>query len=153
MPEINPLDRVAAHVITTSYEDLPPEAVTKVKTFLLDTLGVGIAGTSGTGVEDLKSVAATWGDGCEATVWLTGEKLPALSAAIVNAYQIHCLEFDCVHEGAVLHPMATILAAVMAWVERAKSRGTLVDGRTLVTALALGVDVSTMLGSGLITKT
>lgn len=146
MPEINPLDRVAAHVITTSYEDLPLEAVTKVKTFLLDTLGVGIAGTSGTGVEDLKSVAATWGDGCEATVWLTGEKLPALSAAIVNAYQIHCLEFDCVHEGAVLHPMATILAAVMAWVERAKSRGTVVDGKTLVTALALGVDVSTMLG-------
>ena len=146
MAEVNPLDRVAAHVVGTSYDDLPPEAVAKVRTFLLDTIGVGIAGTSGAGIDDLKTVAATWGDGDEATVWLTGEKLPALSAAIVNAYQIHCLEFDCVHEGAVLHPMATILSAVMAWVERAKKRGTHVDGKTFVTALALGVDVSTMLG-------
>lgn len=146
MTEINPLDRVAAHVVGTRYDDLPSEAVAKVKTFLLDTIGVGIAGTSGVGVEDLKSVAAGWGDSDEATVWLTGEKLPAGSAAIVNAYQIHCLEFDCVHEGAVLHPMATILSAVMAWVERARKRGVEVDGKTLVTALALGVDVSTMLG-------
>lgn len=146
MTEINPLDRVAAHVVGTSYEDLPPEAVAKVKTFLLDTIGVGIAGTSGAGVDKLKSVAANWGAGEEATVWLTGEKLPALSAAIVNAYQVHCLEFDCVHEGAVLHPMATILSALMAWVERSKARGVDVDGKTLVTALALGVDVSTMLG-------
>jgi 2-methylcitrate dehydratase PrpD len=146
MADNNPLDRVAAHVVGTSYDDLPSEAVAKVKTFLLDTIGVGIAGTSGAGITELKDVAATWGKSDEATVWLTGEKLPAQSAAIVNAYQIHCLEFDCVHEGAVLHPMATILSAVMAWVERAKARGETVDGKTLVTALALGVDVSTMLG-------
>lgn len=146
MTAYNPLDRVAAHVTRTAYDDLPPEAIARVKTFLLDTLGVGIAGTSGTGVAELKKVAAGWGRGDEATVWLTGERLPAQSAAIVNAYQIHCLEFDCVHEGAVLHPMATVLSAVMAWVERAKARGQTVDGRTLVTALALGVDVSTMLG-------
>ena len=147
MTEVNPLERVAAHVVGTSFEDLPPEVIAKVKTFLLDTIGVGIAGTSGVGVGELKSLAAaSWGQGNEATVWLTGEKLPALSAAIVNAYQIHCLEFDCVHEGAVLHPMATILSAVMAWIERAEKRGIRVDGKTFVTALALGVDISTMLG-------
>lgn len=143
----NPIDRVADHVVDTSFEDLPAEAIAKVKTFLLDTLGVGIAGTSGTGIEDLKQVAAGWGSGDEATVWLTGEKMPAQSAAIVNAYQIHCLEFDCVHEGAVLHPMATILSAVFAWAERRKLLGGApVSGRDLIVALALGVDVSTMLG-------
>lgn len=142
----NSADRVARHVVSTRYEDLPPAVVDKVKTFLLDTVGVGIAGTSGAQIEELKAVARLWGDKPEATVWLTGETMSAQSAAIVNAYQIHCLEFDCVHEGAVLHPMATILSAVFAWLEREAAEGRRYSGRDLVTALVLGVDVSCMLG-------
>ena len=142
----NPLERIAAHVTGTRYDDLPPTAVAKVRTFLLDTLGVGIAGSSGAQVADLIALARAWGGQEEATVWLTGQRMSAGSAAIVNAYQIHCLEFDCVHEGAVLHPMATILSAVLAWAERESARGRPVAGRDLVTALAVGVDVSTMLG-------
>jgi len=146
MNPANPLDRVVDHVIATKFEDLPSAVVAKTKTFLLDTIGVGIAGSAGAGIAELKQVAAGWGQGDEATVWLTGEKLPAQQAAIINAYQIHCLEFDCVHEGAVLHPMATILSAVMAWAERERGKGRTISGRDLITALALGVDVSTMLG-------
>ncbi len=146
MSGANPLDSVARHIVETSYDDLPPAAVEKVKTFLLDTLGVGIAGSSGASVAALKVVARSWGAAPEASVLLTGERMSAQSAAVMNAYQIHCLEYDCVHEGAVLHPMATILSAVMAWLERSAGRGKLVDGRELITALAVGVDVSTMLG-------
>ncbi|MFN0116471.1 MAG: MmgE/PrpD family protein [Paracoccaceae bacterium] len=138
--------RVADHVAGARFEDLPPEAVAKVKTFLLDTIGVGVAGSSGAGVGDLIRVAASWGTGDEATVWNSGERLSAQGAAIVNAYQIHCLEYDCVHEGAVLHPMATVLSAVLAWVEREAARGRKVGGRDLIAALSAGVDVSTMLG-------
>ena len=142
----NPLDIVATHVARTKFEDLPAEAVTAVKTFLLDTFGVGIAGSSGTGVTKLIEVANGWGSDPEASVLGSDERMCAQSAAIVNAYQIHCLEFDCVHEGAVLHPMATVLGAVMAWSERQTARGYKVNGSNLITALALGVDVSTMLG-------
>lgn len=143
---MNPLARVAAHVADTILTDLPPATVGRIKTFLLDTLGVGIAGTSGAGVSELIALARSWGGQEEATVWLTGERMSAQSAAIVNAYQIHCLEFDCVHEGAVLHPMATILSAVLAWAERESARGRPVSGADLIPALAVGVDVSTMLG-------
>ncbi len=138
--------RVAEHVAGVRYGDLPPQAVAKVKTFLLDTLGVGIAGSSGAKVPDLARLAASWGPEPEATVWMTGERMSAQSAAMVNAYQIHCLEYDCVHEGAVLHPMATILSAVMAWAERESRRGRKVAGGDLIAAMAVGVDVSTMLG-------
>ena len=143
---MTPMDQIAAHVAGARYETLPLQAVQDVKTFLLDTIGVGMAGSSGAQVGDLIRLAASWGEAPEATVWLTGEKMSAGSAAVVNAYQIHCLEYDCVHEGAVLHPMATILAAVLAWVERAAARGQSVAGRDLIAALAVGVDVSTMLG-------
>lgn len=142
----NPLDVITNHVISTRTGDLPDEVITKVKTFLLDTFGVGIAGSSGTGVTALINIAKSWGSDPEASILSTGEKMCAQSAAVVNAYQIHCLEFDCVHEGAVLHPMATILGAVLAWSERQAKRGKPIKGHDLIAALAVGVDVSTMLG-------
>ncbi len=142
----NPLEIVATHAASTRTSDLPPEVVARVKTYLLDTFGVGIAGSTGAQVSELIDLAISWGPTPESTVLSTGEKMSAQSAAMVNAYQIHCLEFDCVHEGAVLHPMATILAAVMAWAEREASRGKPVIGDDLIAALAVGVDISCMLG-------
>lgn len=136
----------AAHAARTTFADLPPDAVAKAKTFLLDTLGVGLAGSSGASLAELLAVVRGWGGGEEATVWAGGARLPAPSAAIVNAYLIHCLEYDCVHEGAVVHPMATILSALLAWCEREARRGRPVDGRRLLAALAVGVDVATLLG-------
>ena len=146
MTEANPLDHVVDHIVSVDFDSLPQEVIDKAKTFLLDSIGVGIAGSAGADIDRLKRTVAQWGAGDEATVWLTGERLPAMQAAIVNAYQIHCLEFDCVHEGAVVHPMATMLSAVMAWAERASRHGQPVSGRDLITALAVGVDMAAVLG-------
>lgn len=140
------LTALVAHVAGTKFEDLPPVAVEKAKTFLLDTVGVGVAGSSGAAVDRLIRVCKGWGDGGEATAWVTGVRLPAPSAAIVNAYQIHCLEYDCVHEGAVLHPMATILSVLLAYCERRAAAGRPVAGKDLLTAIAVGVDAATLLG-------
>jgi 2-methylcitrate dehydratase PrpD len=136
----------AAHAATTRFEDLPAPAVRAAQTFLLDTLGVGLAGSSGANVRNVCDLARSWGPGEEATAWLDGTRMSAGSAAIVNAYLIHCLEFDCVHEGAVVHPMATLLSALLAWSEREAARGRPVDGKRFVTAMAVGVDVAGLLG-------
>ncbi len=142
----NPVDRLAEHVVSTRYEDLDAATLAKGKTFLLDTLGVAIAGTSGAKIDELLATVRSWGSGAEARVFLTGDRLPAQGAAILNAYQIHCLEFDCVHEGAVVHPMATILSAVLAHCERRSAAGKPVNGRDLMLALTLGVDVAAFIG-------
>ena len=99
------------------------------------TLGVGVAGSGDASARRLAQVATAWGEGEESVVCGTGQRLPAPSAAIVNAFNIHCLEFDCVHEGAVVHPMATLLGAVIAHVARLGA----VSGKDLLTAIALGV--------------
>lgn len=140
------VDRLVDHVVAARFTDLDPRAVEKAKIFLLDTLGVGIAGSAGAAIDDLRATVAAWGRGDEATVWATGERLPAQLAAIVNSYQIHCLEYDCVHEGAVVHPMATVLSATMAHAERRAAEGRPVDGARFLLALAVGVDVATLLG-------
>lgn len=135
-------ERFARHVVETAYEALPPVAVAAAKSFILDTLGVAVAGAALPDAAKLCQAAGRWGAGAEASVLGTGVRLPAPAAAFVNGYQIHCQEFDCVHEGAVVHPMATVLAASLAFAERAGN----VSGRELVLAATLGVDVAVSLG-------
>ena len=86
--------RFARHVVSTRWDDLPAPAVAAVKTFVLDTLGVAIAGSGESTAARLADAAAGWGGGAEATVWGTGRRLAAVNAALVNGYQTHCLEFD-----------------------------------------------------------
>ena len=142
----NPLPWLIDRAIGTRYEDLPPRAIEKAKTFLLDTFGVGVAGCNGFRMDSIVKVASGWGAGDEATVWVTGERLPAPAAAFMNAYQIHSLEFDCVCEEAVLHPFATILSSLMAFCERRSVQGAPVSGRDFLAALIMGIDVSVFLG-------
>jgi aconitate decarboxylase len=140
------IDRFVDHITGARWEDLDEATLAKVRIFLLDSIGVGIAGSSGAAIDPLVRTLKGWGTGDEATVWVTGERMPAGLAAIANAYQLHCLEYDCVHEGAVVHPMATVLSALMAHAERRAARGNPVTGRDFMLALCIGVDVATLLG-------
>ena len=137
----------AAHIARARFDDLPAEAIASSKTFLLDTIGVGLAGTSDENAACVLAAVTQWGAGSEATVWGSNLRLPAPSAAFANAYRIHCLEYDCIHEDAVVHPMATLLPALFAWSERASQRGRAVDGRRFLNAMAVGVDVAGLLGA------
>ncbi len=143
---IGTTDRLVAHIAGVRLSDLGQHDIEKAKIFLLDTLGVGIAGSCGAAVPELLATVRGWGEGNEATVWVTGERLPAQAAAIMNAYQIHCLEYDCVHEGAVVHPMATVLSALMAHAERRSAAGRPVNGQDFLLAVVLGVDVAAFMG-------
>lgn len=134
--------RFARHVLGVRYADLPEATVAAAKTFLLDSFGVGLAGATAQGAEALRRTAASWGAGADATVWGCRERLPAPQAALVNGFQVHDQEFDCVHEAAVLHPMATLLPAALAYAER---RGG-VSGQEFLVAVVVGVDVAVGLG-------
>ena len=134
--------RFAEHVAGTDYDDLPEAAAAAVRTFLLDTLGVGVAGSAGPWTRQLIETQRLSSPGDQARVWSHGARLSAAGAALCNGYQIHNGEFDCVHEGAVVHAFTVPVAAVLAWAEREGRIG----GRDLLTGLALGVDVACHLG-------
>jgi len=132
----------ADHLVQTGFHNLPEAAVRATKTFILDTLGVGLVGSSGPLAVELAETAETWGNRGEARVWGAGRRLPAPAAAMCNAYQVHNSEFDCVHEEAVVHAMTAVLPVALAGAERMKG----VQGRDLITAVTLGVDVAAGLG-------
>src|SRR5205085_7267836 len=110
--------------------------------FIADSLAVGIAGAAAPWRREVLDMAAASGGHPEATVWGSGEKLPLAAAAMVNGYQMHALEFDCVHEGAVVHAMSAILPSLFGWAERDRS----VSGERLIRAVIAGVDVAVNLG-------
>jgi aconitate decarboxylase len=141
------MDAIAAfaeHVLRTRYDDLPDATISAAKTLILDSFGVGVAGSAGPWALELVRSVGGWGRGADARVWVHGTRLPAPAAALCNGYQIHNCEFDCVHERAVVHPMAVLLAAVAAHAERAGG----ISGREFLAAIVAGVDVGAGLGVG-----
>lgn len=107
-----------------------------------DTLAVGAAGVGAPGEAAILATARAMGSGSEARLIGSDERLPAAAAAFVNAYRIHCLEWDAVHEPAVVHAMSVVTAALGAVIDR---RGGC-DPDEALTALAVGVDVASGLG-------
>jgi len=136
------VDRIIAHLARVATGEVPEAARAVAKAFIADTLGVGIAGTAAPWRREVLDIAAASGGAAEANVWGTGEKLPLAAAAMVNAYQIHSQEFDCVHEGAVVHPMAAILPSLLGCAEREGG----ISGDRLLRAVIAGVDVAVTLG-------
>ncbi|MFM8481243.1 MAG: MmgE/PrpD family protein [Gammaproteobacteria bacterium] len=134
--------RLVEHVTRRRYEHLSTRAVESTKTFILDSLGVALSGTRVPMVRELEAVAAEWGSGEAARIWGTGRRVPGATAAFINGYQIHNQEWDCVHEPAVVHPMAVVLSTLLAWCE---ARGG-VSGRQLISGCSVAVDVATGIG-------
>ncbi|MYB38374.1 MAG: MmgE/PrpD family protein [Gammaproteobacteria bacterium] len=135
------LERLAELAAETGFDDLPPAAVAATETFLLDALAVGVAGRTGPWREETLRAALAWGDGGTARILGDGLRAPPTTAAFVNAFQMHCLEFDCVHEGAVAHAMTAVAAAALAQADAVP-----VSGARLLLSLALGVEVAVALG-------
>jgi 2-methylcitrate dehydratase PrpD len=111
------------------------------KTFMQDSLGVGIAGSKAPFQDAVFATVSQWGAGDAAYLWGNGQKAPVASAAYLNAFQIHSMEYDCVHEPAVVHPMATIFGALSA---EADSKG--LSGTALLEAVIVAVDVAVEVG-------
>ena len=143
---IETADLFSNHIHKSNFGNLDNQTINKVKVFLLDSLGVGIAGSTGANLSELKKVANSWSRGNECTALGTWEKYSRDATTLINAYQIHCLEFDCIHEGAVVHPMAAILSSLLAHCETLNNEGRHINGKEFLLALTLGVDIASFLG-------
>lgn len=135
-------DALIEYVTTCRAEDISEAATSACRTFLLDSLGVAIAGSAAPWARQLLEMQSQWGAGDDARSWVFGNRLPAPAAAFTNAYQIHNSEFDCIHEAAVVHPMAVTLPALMAVAEREGD----ISGETFLAALTIGVEVACTIG-------
>jgi 2-methylcitrate dehydratase PrpD len=119
-----------------------PVAVRRAALVLLDdTLACGVAGSTAPGADGVLAAARGWGAGGDVPVLGRADRLPAAAAAFVNGFQVHCLEWDAVHEPAVVHAMSVVTAAVHAAAHNRRA-----DPEAALAALVTGVEIACILG-------
>ncbi|MBN8920698.1 MAG: MmgE/PrpD family protein, partial [Rhizobiales bacterium] len=129
-----------AHGLT--FESLPSEVVHATKLMILDQLGVMLLGSSAAGVDTLVDTVADWGGKPESTVLVHGTRVPAHHAALVNGTMARALDYDAVHEKAIVHTTAGSLPQCLAIAERNGA----VSGKDLIVAMAAGMELMIRLG-------
>ena len=127
----------AKNLKNTEFDDLPQKVVDETKKQILDILGVAIGGYSQRGAKELRELILDWGGKEESSVIGTSVKVPVPNAAHANATMAHCLDYDDVHEKAVMHSGVVIIPTCLAM---AQYQGGF-SGKDLITAVALGVDM------------
>ena len=125
-----------ANFQNTRYEDLPPEVVRITKDQVLDFFGVALGGSGEAGVAEMRDLVLEWGGATQSSIFRWGDKVPAPNAAQVNATMAHSLDFDDVHEDAIMHPGVVAIPTALAMSEYAGG----VDGREFLTVVALATD-------------
>jgi 2-methylcitrate dehydratase PrpD len=88
---------------------LPASTVRRTKLLVLDTLGAALAATSAAGCAELRDLVVGWGGRPEARLVGSQARVPAHSAALVNATLARALEVDDVHEVGLTHSTATMV--------------------------------------------
>lgn len=129
------------------FEQLPSAVVSITKDQVLDFFGVALGGSREAGGAEVRDLALEWGGAPQATVLAYGDKLPAPNAAQVNATMAHCLDFDDVHEDAIMHPGVVAIPTALAMAEYvAGTTGKAVSGREFIAAVVVGTDFICRLG-------
>ena len=137
-------ERLVDYSLNLKYEDVPPQAIERVKQIFLDHLGVSAGGralaesTQAT-LESVKDLASGAHGHC--TVLGESRLYPAHYAALLNGAMSHSMDFDDTHGGAHMHPAAPLFPALMAMAEEKNA-----SGREFLTAAIVGYDVGCKMG-------
>ena len=130
-------DTLAQFVTQTRYSAISEKTVANAKMHLLDTLGVALAGAR----EPVATIALDYckriGSAADSTIWGTGLKAAAPTAAFANGLLAHALDYDdwdaFIHVG---HPSSMLLGAALSVGE-----STGVSGEELLKAYVLGIEI------------
>src|SRR5687768_9731515 len=132
---------LANRIAGTTHDALTPAAIRSAKVGLLDTIAVGIAGSS----EDAAVISRriTGSEAGNALVWGTAQRTIPLEAAFLNGIAANVLDFDDCTDNLGGHPSAPILPALIALAEERRA-----SGRDVLTAYVAGFETETSLGRG-----
>lgn len=132
----------AKNILKVRYEDLPAKVVDETKKQVLDYIGVAVGGYGQAGAKEVRELAIEWGGTEQATIFGCGAKVPAPNAAQANATAVHSLDFDDVHEAAIMHPGVITISTALAVSELVGS----LSGKDFIQAVAVGGDMISRMG-------
>ena len=96
---------------------MTPRHSAEVARALIDTVAVTLGGAGAPGEEILRVWSRTESPDGPSTLWTSGEKTSASTAALVNGTVAHLLDFDDISPSMPLHPSAVLFPALVAAAE------------------------------------
>lgn len=135
---------IASYVARARSRDIPADVVQLARGFILDGLGVALAGSTDKCSRIVQNQIRRAGGRGEATILGTSLLAPAGKAALANGVSGHAMDYDDTQlstskeavYGLLTHPTTPVLAAALALGEPEK-----ISGKQLLLAYALGVEV------------
>lgn len=139
----SPTGVLAGFASRLGWPDLPQAARVHLRLLALDAAGCCLQGSGLPWTALARRQVARQGGRPEATVLGTALKVPAPSAAWVNATAGHGFEMDDIHRDAVIHGGSLVFPAALALAEAQGG----VTGKELLTAAAAGYEVGCRVGA------
>jgi 2-methylcitrate dehydratase PrpD len=136
------IETITGHIYETKFTDLPANVVETTKKQVLDTLATTVGGSTceiDGEISRMVSMVKSWGGAEESTITAFGGRVPAPNAAFVNGILCVRLDFDDTQvKGLKIHVSRSIIPTAFALAEYKGN----INGRELLTAVALGHDLS-----------
>lgn len=136
------INDLASHILRLRFSDLPESVIEVTKRSVLDTVAVTIAGSSADQIEPLVKLAKEWGGREECTIPIYGGKVPAPTAALVNATMTRARDLGDIHELRGGHISEAIIPSAFIISEYSRMfKGKVINGEDFILAVALGSDL------------
>lgn len=136
-------ERLGRFIHETGWDSIPPEVRREAPRALLNHVGCALGVARDPAVTSAFAVMRGLAGPPVATVLGQGARLDPLSAAFVNCIAGNLLDYDDTHLATVVHPAAPVAPVALALGE---ARG--LDGRAVLHALLLGMEVECRIGLG-----
>jgi 2-methylcitrate dehydratase PrpD len=125
-----------------TFRDLPDDVVAATKLRVMDVIGLALAGAETEFGRSVHNAALALSTPGPCRILGFGDRVGVSTAAFANGAFSQALEFDDTHNESIVHMSSPAVAAALAL-----SEFTAVSGRDLITAIAIGNEVSCRVGS------
>jgi 2-methylcitrate dehydratase PrpD len=133
---------LARWAASVTFEDLPEDIVAATKLRVLDVVGLALAGAETEFGRSVRAAALALSTPGPCRILGFGDRVGLTTAALANGAFSQALEFDDTHNESIVHMSSPAVAAALAL-----SEYTRVSGRDLITAIAIGNEISCRVGS------
>ena len=133
---------LAAFAANLRYEDIPAPVIAHAKRCVLDSLGCGLFGATMPWTQTVAEMVVTEGAAPKSSLYGSKHRTSPSNAALVNSTACHAYELDDIHKLSMFHPGSIAVPVALAL---SQSEGK-VDGRSLLTAIVAGYEVSNRIG-------
>jgi 2-methylcitrate dehydratase PrpD len=134
--------QLAAWASRLRFEDLPADVVEATKLRVMDVIGLSLAGAETTFGKSTREAIVAMSPAGPCRILGFGDRVGVTAAAFANGALSQALEYDDTHNESIVHMSSPAVAAALAL-----SEFTAVSGHDLITAIALGNEISCRVGS------